>query len=156
MLLERELSRWWHPHPVASREALDLLHQVMHSVSYRCIAMAIKTVSTGGTLHHCCFVDCRPGGCRGNTEQVVARQRRPVVPNALDMLHQAKPPVLHRCTAMAIKMASDGRWIIFLEDITYLRKNLSKKKKARYSIQAKLRTPFSHSKRNQNLTIWKC
>jgi hypothetical protein len=46
------------------------------------------------------------------------------------MLHQAKPPVLHHCTAMAIKMASDGGWIIFLEDITYLRKNLSKKKKS--------------------------
>jgi hypothetical protein len=47
-----------------------------------------------------------------------------VVPNALDMLHQAMPPVLHRRTAMAIEMASDGGWIIFLEDTTYLGKNL--------------------------------
>ena len=51
-----------------------------------------------------------------------------MVPNALDMLHQAMPPVLHRRTAMAIEMASDGGWIIFLEDTTYLGKNLGLKK----------------------------
>jgi len=32
-------------------------------------------VSKGSTLYHCCSVDCRPGGRRGNTKQVVARWR---------------------------------------------------------------------------------
>jgi hypothetical protein len=34
------LARWWHP--VASSEALDLLHWAMRLASYRCIAMAIE------------------------------------------------------------------------------------------------------------------
>jgi hypothetical protein len=37
------LARWWHP--VASSEALDVLHRAMRRpVSYRCIAMAIEIV----------------------------------------------------------------------------------------------------------------
>ena len=36
------LTRW--QHPVASSEALDVLHQVMCPVSYRCITMAVKIV----------------------------------------------------------------------------------------------------------------
>ena len=46
MLLERVLAQWWHP--VASGEALDLLHWVMHAVLYRRSAMAIKTASKVG------------------------------------------------------------------------------------------------------------
>jgi hypothetical protein len=34
------LDRW--RHPVASSEALDVLHQAMRPASYRCIAMAIE------------------------------------------------------------------------------------------------------------------
>jgi hypothetical protein len=34
------LARW--RHPVASSEALDVLHRVMRLASYRCIALAIK------------------------------------------------------------------------------------------------------------------
>jgi hypothetical protein len=45
------LAQW--PHPVASSEALYLLHQAMHAVTYRRIAMAIKTASFVGV-----FVDC--------------------------------------------------------------------------------------------------
>jgi hypothetical protein len=36
------LARWWHP--VASSEALDVLHRAMRLASYRCIAMAIEIV----------------------------------------------------------------------------------------------------------------
>jgi hypothetical protein len=36
------LARWWHP--VASSEALDVLHQGMRPALYRCIAMAIEIV----------------------------------------------------------------------------------------------------------------
>ncbi len=43
MLLEQVLAQWWHP--VASREALDLLHWAMCTVLYRRIAMAIKTAT---------------------------------------------------------------------------------------------------------------
>jgi hypothetical protein len=59
-------------------------------------------------LHYCC-VDCRPGGRRGDTEQVVVRWRRSVASGeALVMLHWAMRSVSHRRTAMAIKMARDG------------------------------------------------
>ncbi len=43
MLLDIILARWWRP--VASSEALDLLHQAMHAVLYQLIAMAIKTAT---------------------------------------------------------------------------------------------------------------
>jgi len=36
------LARWWHP--VASSEALDVLHRAMRPESYRCIAMATEIV----------------------------------------------------------------------------------------------------------------
>jgi hypothetical protein len=36
------LARWWHP--VASSEALDVLHRAMRPALYRCIAMAIEIV----------------------------------------------------------------------------------------------------------------
>jgi len=60
-------------------------------------------------VYHRCSVDCRPGGRWGNTEQVVAQWQRLVAfMEALDLLHQAMLAVLHRCTAMAIEMASNG------------------------------------------------
>jgi hypothetical protein len=37
------LSRW--RHPVASSEALNVLHRAMRPASYRCIAMAIEIAS---------------------------------------------------------------------------------------------------------------
>ena len=63
---------------------------------------------SGYILHYPC-VDCRPGGRRGDTEQVVARWRHSVASGeALVMLHWAMRSILHRCTAMAIEMARDG------------------------------------------------
>ena len=38
----RELARWHHP--VASREALNVLHRVIHPASYRRIRMAIEII----------------------------------------------------------------------------------------------------------------
>ena len=62
-----------------------------------------------GYMLHSCFVCCRPGGRRGDTEQVVVRWRRPVASGvALDMLHWAMPHVALQCLHMAIKMSSDG------------------------------------------------
>ena len=60
------------------------------------------------------FVDCCPGGCRGNTERVITRWWRPVASGvALDMLHQAMPHVLFQSLRMAIEMASsDGGAIV--------------------------------------------
>ena len=108
MLSEQVLTQWWHP--VASSEALDLLHWGMHSVLYRRIAMAIKMVSKVGTFHHRSFVCCRPGGCQGNTKWVVAQWGHPVASGvALDMLHWAMPSVSdHHTTTIANKMASNG------------------------------------------------
>jgi len=60
-------------------------------------------------MFHYCWVDCRPGGRRGDTERVVARWQRPVASGeALVMLHRVIRSALHRCTAMAIKIARDG------------------------------------------------
>jgi len=59
----------------------------------------------GGHFAHRC-VDCRPGGRRGDTEQVVARWQSLVAyMKALDHLHQAMRSVSHWRTAMAIEMA---------------------------------------------------
>ncbi len=48
MLPDIIIAQW--RHPVASSEALDLLHRAMHTVTYRRIAMAIKTASFLGVL----------------------------------------------------------------------------------------------------------
>jgi hypothetical protein len=98
------LARWWRP--VTSSEALDLLHWAMRAVTYRRIAMTIKTASFAGVFVDCCLYACCPGGRWGNTEQVVARCRHPVASGvALDMPHQAMPSVLLRRTTVAIKTA---------------------------------------------------
>jgi hypothetical protein len=70
MLLGIILARWWRP--VASSEALDLLHQAMCAVTYWHIAMAIKMASFAGVFVDCCLYACCPGGRWGNMEQVVA------------------------------------------------------------------------------------
>ena len=62
-----------------------------------------------GHILHRCFVFCRPGGRRGNTEQVVIRWRRLVAfMKAMDLLHWAMCAVSHHRIAMAIEMASNG------------------------------------------------
>ncbi len=70
MLLDIVLTRW--QRPVASSEALDLLHQTMCTVTYRRIAMVIKTASFVGIFVDCCLFASCPGSRWGNTEQVVA------------------------------------------------------------------------------------
>ena len=116
-------NRCWHvrlmaigPSPVASSEALDLLHWEMRAVLYRHIAMAIKTASFVGVLFDCCLSACCPGGHWGNAEPVVAQCWHPVASRvALGMLHWAMCFVLHRCTAMGIKMGR-GQGALFLID----------------------------------------
>jgi hypothetical protein len=104
MLLDIILARWGRP--VASSEALDLLHWAMCAVTYRRIAMAIKTATFLGVFVDCCLFACCPGGHWGNTEQVVTRCWRPVASRvALDMTHWAMPFVLLRRTTVAIKIA---------------------------------------------------
>ncbi len=104
MLLERVLAQWWRP--VASSEALDLLHQAMRVVSYCRIAMTIERASFVGVFVDCCLFSCCPGGRWGNTEQVVAQCRHPVASRvALNMPHWAMPSVLLWRTDVAIKMA---------------------------------------------------
>jgi hypothetical protein len=70
MLLDTILTQW--RHPVASSEALDLLHWAMHTVTYQHIAMAIKTATFLRIFVDCCLFACCPGGRWGDTEQVVA------------------------------------------------------------------------------------
>jgi hypothetical protein len=101
-LLAAILAQW--QRLVTSNKALNLLYQAMCAVLYSCTAVAIKMASLFGTFFCCPFVCCCPGGCWGNTEQVVARWQHPVASGvALDMLHQAMCFVLHQQTAMAIK-----------------------------------------------------
>jgi hypothetical protein len=103
-LLATILAQW--RRLVASNKALNLLHWAMCAVTYRRIAMAIKTASFLGVFADCCLFACCPGGRWGNAEQVVAQCRRPVASGvALDMPHWAMPSVLLRRTAVAIKTA---------------------------------------------------
>ncbi len=98
------LTRW--RRPVTSSKALELLHQAMCAVTYRRIAMAIKTASFVGVFVDFCLLACCPGGRWGDTEQVVSQCRHPVASRvALDMPHWAMPSVLLRRTAMAIETA---------------------------------------------------
>ncbi len=67
-----------------------------------------------GYILHCCFVDCRPGGRRGDTEGVVAQWRRPVASGeALVMLNGAMRSVLLQCIRVAIEMARGGGTFVF-------------------------------------------
>jgi hypothetical protein len=66
MLLGVILARW--RRPVASIEALDLLHQAMHAVTYRHIAMAIKMAIFACVFVDCCLYACCPGSHWGNME----------------------------------------------------------------------------------------
>ncbi len=101
------LTRWWCP--VASSKALDLVHRGMHAVLYRRTAAAINMATFLVVFFDCCLFACCPGSCWGDTAQVVAQWRCPVASGvALDMLHWAMHFILHRRTAMAIKMANVG------------------------------------------------
>ncbi len=107
MLLGIILARW--QGPVASSEALDLLHQAMCAVMYRRIAMAIKMAIFEGVFVDCCWYACCPGSHWGNTEWVVAQCQHPVASEvALDMPHLEMPTVLPGRTAVAIEMANNG------------------------------------------------
>ncbi len=104
MLSDIILTQW--RRPVASREALDLLHWAMRTVMYRRIAMTIKTPTFLGVFVDCCLFACCPGGCWGDTYRVVTQWQCPVASGvALDMLHWVMPSVLLRRTAVAIKTA---------------------------------------------------
>jgi hypothetical protein len=62
-----------------------------------------------GVFVDCCLFTCCSGGRWGNTEQVVAQWRRPVVFKvALDMPHWAMPSVLLRRIRKALKTGRDG------------------------------------------------
>jgi hypothetical protein len=65
MLSDIILAQWWRP--VASSEALDLLHRAMRTVTYRRIAMAIKTATFLGVFVDCCLFACCPGSRWGDT-----------------------------------------------------------------------------------------
>jgi hypothetical protein len=78
----------------------------MRVVTYRRIAMAIKTATFLGVFVDCCLFACCPGGCWGDTEQVVTQLQNPVAYGvALDMPHWAMLSVLLRRTTVAIEMA---------------------------------------------------
>ena len=73
-----------------------------------------------GYILHCCFVDCRHGGRRGNTEQVVAQWQHPVASDvALGMLHWAMPRALLQHLRMTIKMACYGGTSLVATDILF-------------------------------------
>jgi hypothetical protein len=93
---------------VASNKALDLLYRAMRAILYWRTAAAIKMASLLSTFFVAVFVCCCPGGRWSNMKQVVVQWRRPVASGvALDMPHWAMHFLLHRRTAMAIKMANN-------------------------------------------------
>jgi len=59
-----------------------------------------------GYMLHRCFVDCCPGGCRDNMEQVVAQWQCPVASDeALVKLHWAMRSALLQCIRVTIEKA---------------------------------------------------
>jgi hypothetical protein len=56
MLSDIILAQW--QRSVASSKAMDPLHWVMHAVTYRRIAMAIKMASFVGEFVDCCLFAC--------------------------------------------------------------------------------------------------
>ncbi len=107
MLLGVLLAQW--RCPVASIEALDLLHWAMHAVTYQRIAMAIKMAIFARVFVDCCLYACCPGGRWGNAEQVVAQCRHPVASVvALDMPHRSMPSILLRRIRKAFKIGHNG------------------------------------------------
>jgi hypothetical protein len=101
------LARWWRL--VASNKAPNLLHRAMCMVTYRRVAMAIKTATFLGAFVDCCLFACCPGGRWGNTERVVAQWRRPAASGvALDMPHWATPSVLLQRIRKAFETGHDG------------------------------------------------
>jgi hypothetical protein len=100
------LAQW--QHPVASSEALDLLHQAMRAVTYQRIVMTIKMAIFVGVFVDCCLYTCCPGSRWGDTEQVVNQCWHPVASGvALDMLHWVMPSLLLQRTTVA--METTGR-----------------------------------------------
>jgi len=62
-----------------------------------------------GYILQLCFVCCRPGGRRGNTERVLAQWRHLVAfMKALVMLHRVMSHVPHQRLSMAIEIACGG------------------------------------------------
>jgi hypothetical protein len=107
MLFDIILAQWWRP--VASSEALDLLHWAMCAVLYQRTTAAIKMASKIGQFCCRCFVCYCPGSLWGNTEQVVTQWQHPVASGAaLDMPHWAMLYVLTQCTAVSNKMTNNG------------------------------------------------
>jgi hypothetical protein len=101
------LAQW--QRPVASSKALDLLHWAMCAVLYRRTAAAINMATFLGVFVDCFLFACCSGGRWGNTEQVVARWRRPVASEvALDMPHLAMPSVLLRRIRKAFETGRNG------------------------------------------------
>jgi hypothetical protein len=121
LLLSAAILAQWQ-HKVASSEALDLLYWAMQAVLHQRTAIIIKMASkVGAFCCCCCCVSCCPGGRQGNTEQVVARWRRPEASGvALDMLHWAIQTAFHSHVRMAIKMAQDGGAFVCFVDFVII------------------------------------
>ncbi len=68
--------------------------------------MVIDLATFLGAFVDCCLFACCPGSRRGDTEQVVAKCRRPVASGvALDIPHRAMPSISLRRIAVAIETA---------------------------------------------------
>jgi hypothetical protein len=88
------------PPPLGEARSIVPPHRDGHQNGQQCGYMLM--------LQYRC-VDCCPGGCRGDTERVIAQWQRPVAScEALVMLYWAMRSVLHRRTAMAVEISRNG------------------------------------------------
>jgi len=98
---------WWR-RLLAFMKATNLLHQALRTIvpPHR---NGHRNGQQSGYILHLCFVCCRPGGRRGDTEQVVSRWWHLVAfMKALVMLHRAMPHVPLQRLHTTIKMACNG------------------------------------------------
>ena len=112
---------------VTFMKAMDLLHQAMCAIVPAHRHSHQGGQQSGHIFYHC-FVCCCLGGHWGNTEQVAASWQCLVAfMKALDLLHQAMHAVLHRHTAMAVEMTSNGGTCVRCHRLFCLNQNVAKR-----------------------------
>ncbi len=90
ILSERVLAQW--RHVVAFMKDMNFLHRTMRVVKYQRTVMTIDQQSW--CIFHCLCFACDLGGCRGNTQLLVARWWRLVASmKAVNLLHRIMHPV---------------------------------------------------------------
>jgi hypothetical protein len=115
LLLPTILAQWHQP--VASVVALDPLYQVMRAVFVPAHHHGHQNGQQVWCSFRCFFLACNPVVRRDDTEQILARWRRPVDSSeALDPLHWVMYRALHRRIIAAVETSCNGGVLFCIVD----------------------------------------